>query len=202
MDGTFSEYVVSWVHHVTPVPDSVGSSAAASILCAGVTVYRALKHNETNPGDWVVLPGAGGGLGHMALQYAKYMGRRVIAIGTSSRVWTNHGVLREVDSGEEKKQLCRNLGADHWIDFKESKDIVRDIKAATEGLGAHSTLITAASTAPYIQAIDYLRPGGTLMAVSLPGEATLNASIFFTVSKVPFLFKHRRNSLIPSRVLR
>lgn len=64
-----------------------------------MTVYRALKYSETNPGDWVVLPGAGGGLGHLgasllssvsewsinepsAIQYAKYMGRRVIAIGT------------------------------------------------------------------------------------------------------------------------
>ena len=75
VDGAFSEYVVSWVHHVTPIPDSIKSPDAASILCAGVTVYRALKYSETNPGDWVVLPGAGGGLGHMALQYAKYMGR-------------------------------------------------------------------------------------------------------------------------------
>ena len=83
VDGTFSEYVVSWVHHVTPIPDSLESCAAASILCAGVTVYRALKYSETNPGDWIVLPGAGGGLGHLAVQYARYMGRRVIAIGGS-----------------------------------------------------------------------------------------------------------------------
>ena len=74
------------MHHVTPIPDSIESSAAASILCAGVTVYRALKYSETNPGDWVILPGAGGGLGHMALQYAKYMGKRVIAIGASSHM--------------------------------------------------------------------------------------------------------------------
>ncbi|KAF8692314.1 hypothetical protein AX14_010129 [Amanita brunnescens Koide BX004] len=167
VDGTFSEYVVSWVHHVTPIPDSLESCAAASILCAGVTVYRALKYSETNPGDWIVLPGAGGGLGHLAVQYARYMGRRVIAI----------------DTGEEKRQLCKDLGADHWIDFNESKDIVQDIKAATDGLGAHSTLITAASGAAYAQAIGYIRPGGTLMAVSLPGKATLDASIYHTVTK-------------------
>ena len=82
--------------------------------------------------------------------------------------------------------MCLKLGADYWIDFKETKDIVQDIQATTEGLGAHSTLITAASGNPYTQAINYLRPGGTLMAVSLPGEATLDASIFFTVVKVPF----------------
>ncbi|KAF8637831.1 hypothetical protein AX17_002461 [Amanita inopinata Kibby_2008] len=167
VDGTFSEYVVSWVHHVTPIPDNLESSAAASILCAGLTVYRALKYSQTNPGDWIVLPGAGGGLGHLAIQYAKYMGRRVIA----------------VDTGEEKKKLCMSLGADHWIDFKETKDLVADIKAATDGLGAHSSVVTAASSYGYKQAVDYLRPGGSLMAVGLPAEATLDASIFFTVFK-------------------
>ncbi|PFH49871.1 hypothetical protein AMATHDRAFT_62258 [Amanita thiersii Skay4041] len=167
VDGTFSEYVVSWVHHVTPIPDNLESTEAASILCAGLTVYRALKYSQTSPGDWIVLPGAGGGLGHLAIQYAKHMGRRVIAI----------------DSGEEKKQLCKELGADQWIDFKQSKDIVADIKAVTDGLGAHSAVITAASNAAYSQAVDYLRSGGSLMAVGLPAKATLDAPIFFTVFK-------------------
>jgi propanol-preferring alcohol dehydrogenase len=167
VDGTFSEYVVSWVYHVTPIPDNLESAEAASILCAGVTVYRALKHSLTGAGEWVVVPGAGGGLGHLAIQYAKYMGKRVIAI----------------DTGEEKKQLCTQLGADHWIDFKESKDIVKDIVDHTDGLGAHSTIVTAATGAAYSQAVDYLRPGGSLMAVGLPAKSTLDASIFFTVLK-------------------
>ncbi|KAF5379106.1 hypothetical protein D9615_005953 [Tricholomella constricta] len=167
VDGTFSQYVVSYVRHVTPIPDGFDSNAAASILCAGLTVYRALKYSQTSPGDWVVLPGAGGGLGHLAVQYAKYMGLRVIAI----------------DTGAEKKELCQGLGADLWIDFKESKDIVADIKRATGGDGAHSAVVTAASGAGYQQAIEYLRKGGTLMAVGLPGKATLDASIFFTVFK-------------------
>ena len=92
--------------------------------------------------------------------------------------------IDNIDTGEEKKQLCKSLGADYWIDFKESKDIVRDIKAATDGLGAHSAIVTAASSAAYSQAVDYLRPGGTLMVVGMPGQATLDASIFFTVYKV------------------
>lgn len=50
-----------------------------------------------------------------------------------------------VDTGEEKKQLCLKLGAEKWIDFKLSKDIVKDIKDATDGLGAHSAVVTAAS---------------------------------------------------------
>ncbi|PBK67773.1 related to ADH1-alcohol dehydrogenase I [Armillaria ostoyae] len=167
VDGTFSEYCVSFVNHVTPIPEGFPSDEAASILCAGVTVYRAIKYSQTNAGNWIVLPGAGGGLGHLAIQYAKVRGLRVIAI----------------DSGEEKKELCKKLGADVWIDFRESKDIVADVKAATDGLGAHSAVVTAASSSGYTQAVDYLRNGGTLMAVGLPGEAKLEASIFFTVFK-------------------
>ncbi|KAJ7352250.1 chaperonin 10-like protein [Mycena albidolilacea] len=167
VDGTFQQYVVSYVNHVTPIPDGFDSNAAASILCAGVTVYRAIKYSQTSPGDWIVLPGAGGGLGHLAIQYAKVAGLQVIA----------------VDTGADKKKLCLELGADKWIDFQESKDIVEEIKAITDGLGAHSALVTAASSSGYKQAIEYLRGGGTLMAVGLPGKASLEASIFFTVFK-------------------
>ncbi|KAF8155717.1 mannitol-1-phosphate dehydrogenase [Crassisporium funariophilum] len=167
VDGTFQQYLVSYVNSVTPIPDNLDSNSAASILCAGLTVYRALKHSETNPGDWVVIPGAGGGLGHLAVQYAKYMGRRVIAI----------------DTGDEKRELCKSLGVDHWIDFAESKDIVADIKKATEGRGAHAAVVTTASSSGYTQAIDYLRCGGRLMVVGMPAKATLDASIFFIVYK-------------------
>ncbi|KIY44006.1 GroES-like protein [Fistulina hepatica ATCC 64428] len=167
VDGTFSEYVVSFVNHVTPIPEGFDSYAAASILCAGVTVYRAIKNSNTKPGDWIVLPGAGGGLGHLAVQYAKVMGLRPIAI----------------DTGADKKKLCLSLGAEAFIDFKESKDIVADVKALTEGKGAHSAVVTSAAASGYTQAVDYLRNGGTLMAVGLPGSAHLEASIFWTVFK-------------------
>ncbi|GLB40408.1 putative alcohol dehydrogenase GroES-like domain [Lyophyllum shimeji] len=167
IDGTYANYVVSYVTHVTPIPEGIDSNEAASILCAGLTVYRTLKHSQTNPGDWVVVPGAGGGLGHLAIQYAKYMGRHVIAI----------------DTGAEKEQLCRQLGADVWIDFKQSKDLVADIKKATGGHGAHSTIVTTTTSSAFKQAIEYVRKGGTVMAVGMPGKLTLDASIFYTVVK-------------------
>jgi propanol-preferring alcohol dehydrogenase len=166
VDGTFQEYAVSFVNHVTPIPEGLPSDEAASVLCAGVTVYRAIKYSQTNPGDWIVLPGAGGGLGHLAIQYARVRGLRVIA----------------VDTGAAKKELCLKLGAEKWIDFMECKDIVSEIKSITSG-GAHSAVVTSASGSGYQQAVDYLRCGGTLMAVGLPGKATLEASIFFTVFK-------------------
>ncbi|KAI0090404.1 GroES-like protein [Irpex rosettiformis] len=167
IDGTFQEYCRSDVQHVTPIPDNLDSAEAASILCAGITVYRAIKYSKSQIGDWIVFPGAGGGLGHLAVQYAAAMGLRVLAI----------------DTGAEKKDLVMSLGAEKWIDFKESKDLVKDIIAATDGLGPHTAVITAATSAAYEQAVDYLRPGGTLMAVGLPGHATLNAGIFQTVVK-------------------
>ncbi|KAJ7642131.1 chaperonin 10-like protein [Roridomyces roridus] len=167
VDGTFAQYVVSYVNHVTPIPEGFDSNAAASILCAGVTTYRAIKYSNTAAGDWIVLPGAGGGLGHLAVQYARTRGLRVIAI----------------DTGAAKKKLCLSLGAEAWIDFKESKDIVKEIKAHTGGEGAHAAVVTATSGAGYQQAVSYLRAGGTLMAVGLPGTATFDSSIFFTVFK-------------------
>jgi len=168
VDGTFQEYVVSYVHHVTPIPDGYDSAEAASVMCAGVTVYRALKYSQTNPGDYVVVPGSGGGLGHIAIQYAKAMGLKPIAI----------------DTGAEKKELSMSLGAAEWIDFKQSKDIVKSVLDVTEGLGAHSTIVTTSSPSGYEQAVEYLRPGGTLMAVGLPtGDAKLQAPIFNTVFK-------------------
>ncbi|EGN92848.1 hypothetical protein SERLA73DRAFT_190405 [Serpula lacrymans var. lacrymans S7.3] len=167
VDGTFSQYAVSYVHHVTPIPEGIDNNAAASVLCAGVTVYRALKYSGAHIGNWVVLPGAGGGLGHLAIQYAVAMGLRVVA----------------VDTGSHKKELCLKLGASKWIDFKETKDLVNAIREACDGKGPHLAVVTAATGAGYTQAVDYLRPGGTLMAVGLPGDATLDASIFFTVFK-------------------
>ncbi|KAJ3484831.1 hypothetical protein NLI96_g5361 [Meripilus lineatus] len=167
VDGTFSQYVVSWVSHVTPIPENLDSFEAASILCAGITVYRAIKYSKAKIGDWIALPGAGGGLGHLAVQYAAAMGLRVVAI----------------DTGAEKRDLALKLGAEKWVDFRESKDLVADIKAATGGAGPNVAVVTATNSAAYEQAIDYLRPGGTLMMVGLPGQGKLAADIFFTVIK-------------------
>ena len=145
------------------------SSCAASshLLVQGVTVYRAIKYSHAKIGDWIVLPGAGGGLGHLAVQYAVSMGLRVCA----------------VDTGAEKRDLCFSLGAEAWVDFKETKDLVADIKAACDGEGPHAAIVTAANSKAYEQAVDYLRPGGYLMVVGLPAKAALSADIFFTVVK-------------------
>ncbi|KAF8550404.1 mannitol-1-phosphate dehydrogenase M1PDH1 [Imleria badia] len=152
-DGTFAEYAVAWTYYVTPIPKSLDSAAATSILCAGLTVYKGLKRINVPTGSWIALPGAGGGLGHLAIQYAVAMGLRVIAI----------------DSGEEKRKLCLALGAEKWIDFKESGDaLVQNVVAAADGLGPQAALISAGAAAPYAQACYYVRATGTIICIGVP----------------------------------
>lgn len=110
------------------------------------------------PGQWLVIPGAGGGLGHFAIQYAKAMGMRVIAI----------------DGGDSKRELCLSLGAEIYIDFKTTKDIATQVLKIT-GHGAHGIIVTAATRAAYEAAPNYLRPNGTVVAVGLPTDPTIMA---------------------------
>ncbi|KAH7338781.1 putative ADH1-alcohol dehydrogenase I [Rhizoctonia solani] len=168
VDGTFQQYAVSYAAHVTPIPEAVPLHLAAPILCAGVTVYKAIKLADTLPGDIVVIPGAGGGLGHLAIQYAvNGFGLRVIAI----------------DTGDNKKELCLKLGAETFIDFKESNNLVEDVIRAADGAGVHASIVTSGSAAGYNQALRYLRPGGTLVAVGAPSGAKLEIDIVESIPR-------------------
>lgn len=159
VDGTFGQYVKSYAKYVTPIPDNLSLEDASPILCAGVTVYRAIKEAHLSPGQWVVIPGAGGGLGHLAVQYANALGFRPLAI----------------DTGSEKKALAEKLGAEGWIDFKQSKDIVQDVKNITGGDGAHAAIVASAAAQAYTQALEYIRPRGTLVCVGLPADCKIQA---------------------------
>ncbi|KAJ1601943.1 hypothetical protein NDA14_007925 [Ustilago hordei] len=166
VDGSFQKYAVSYANHLSIIPDALPLDQAAPILCAGLTVYKALKEAQLIPGQFVAIPGAGGGLGHLAIQYAVAAGYRVIAI----------------DTGSDKKQLCEQLGAEKFIDFKTSKNLVDDIKAATpDGFGPQAAVVAASGGLAYQQALDYIRPRGVLVAVGLPGNTDIKANVFFTV---------------------
>ncbi|QRV94971.1 Zinc-binding dehydrogenase [Ceratobasidium sp. AG-Ba] len=166
VDGSFQQYAVSYAAHVTPIPESIALDLAAPILCAGVTVFKAIKQAGTQPGDIIVISGAGGGLGHLAIQYAiNGFGLRVIAL----------------DTGDEKKALCQKLGAETFVDFKTSPNIIEEIKKVADGLGPHAAIVASASSQGYDQALQYLRPGGTLVAVGLPPGAKIEADVFWTV---------------------
>lgn len=150
--GTFQQYVVGPAAYVTPIPDGLESAAAAPMLCGGVTVYAALRKSGAQSGQWVVIPGAGGGLGHLAVQTAaRGMGMRVIGIDHSS-----------------KKQLATDSGAEVFLAFDTSKDLVQEVKDATGGLGAKAVIVVTASNAAYASAIQMLRFGGALVCVGIP----------------------------------
>ncbi|KAK6422473.1 hypothetical protein LTR95_016668 [Oleoguttula sp. CCFEE 5521] len=149
--GTFQQYVTGPASYVTPIPDSLDSAAAAPMLCAGVTVYSALRKSNAKSGDWVVLLGAGGGLGHLAVQIAsRGMGMRVIGI----------------DQGN-KEDLVKECGAEVFIDHTKG-DAEEQVKKATGGLGAQAVLVLTAANGAYASGMGLLKFGGTLVCVGLP----------------------------------
>ncbi|MCJ1277940.1 hypothetical protein MMC21_005754 [Puttea exsequens] len=156
--GTFQEYVLTPASYATRLPPTVPDSEAGPILCGGVTSYVACKRSCVRPGQWLVIAGAGGGLGHLAIQYATAMGMRVVAI----------------DAGEQKRKLCLELGAEHFVDYTAVASIPAAVMDITT-YGAHATLVTAATAASYAIAPHLLRPGGTLVAVGVPADPTVVA---------------------------
>ncbi len=148
VQGGYAQYVVADPNFVGLLPDVVSFLDAAPILCAGVTVYKGLKETEVKPGEWVVISGIGG-LGHMAVQYAKAMGMHVVA----------------VDIAEAKLALAKELGADLVINaaIEDPVSIVtKEIK------GAHGALVTAVSRNAFAQGVGMLRRRGTMSLVGLP----------------------------------
>jgi propanol-preferring alcohol dehydrogenase len=163
VNGGFAEYVLADPAFVGRLPDALEFGAAAPVLCAGVTVYKGLKETEVKPGEWVAVSGIGG-LGHMAVQYARAMGMHVAA----------------VDIHPEKLDLARRLGADLVVNAAE-RDPAEAIRERT-GDGVHGVLVTAVSTAAFEQGFAMLRSHGTMSLVGLPpGKMCL--PIFETVLK-------------------
>jgi alcohol dehydrogenase, propanol-preferring len=159
--GTFQQYTIAPAHYVTPIPDGVPSDLAAPMLCGGVTVYSALKKSRAQAGEWVVIAGAGGGLGHLACQIgSRGMGYRIIA----------------TDAGE-KEQLAKDCGAEVFIDVmqfekgqKGTEKMAKKIQEVTGGFGAAAVVVCTASNAAYAQALDFLRYNGTVVCVGIPGD--------------------------------
>lgn len=149
VDGSFAEYAIGRADYVAHLPPNPDFAALAPILCAGVTTYKGIRETEARPGEWLAISGIGG-LGHIALQYAKAMGLHVAAL----------------DVGEEKLALARSLGADLAIDALD-EDAVSQVIDATGG-GAHGVLVTAVSLPAFAQAMALARRRGTVALIGLP----------------------------------
>ncbi|EER41937.1 alcohol dehydrogenase [Histoplasma capsulatum var. duboisii H88] len=162
--GTFQQYVTSPASYVTPIPDSLPSDLAAPLLCAGVTVYSALKRSQARPGDWVIISGAGGGLGHIATQLgSRGLGHRIIGI--------DHG---------SKRDIVLESGAEHFIDITQFTDnepkggkLAEHVQSLTGGLGAHAVIVCTSSNAAYAQGMYLLRMNGVLVCVGIPENVPL-----------------------------
>lgn len=148
-DGGFAEFVKAPGSHVLRIPDGLTAGEAAPLLCAGVTVYRALKQARILAGQRLAIFGIGG-LGHLAVQMARELGAEVIA----------------VDMSDEKLQLAQSLGAAHTYNAALT-NVPKELRAKG---GVHVALVTSAAKAAYDTAFASMRPSGILLAVGLPAE--------------------------------
>lgn len=162
VNGSFGEYMLVDEKFAAHIPEGADPVEVAPVLCAGVTVYKGLKVTDTRPGQWVVISGIGG-LGHVAVQYAKAMGLRVAA----------------VDIAEDKLALAREFGAEVTVNAL-NEDPVEAIQEQTGG--AHGVLVTAVHPSAFGQAIGMARRGGTIVFNGLP-PGDFPAPIFDIVLK-------------------
>jgi len=160
IDGCYAEYARASARYVVKVPKEVDPFDAAPLTCAGVTTYKAVKVSGARPSDLVAIFGIGG-LGHLALQYAKIAGATVVA----------------VDLFDEKLELARELGADYTVNAREENPA----EAITKLGGADAAIVVAVSPKAFEQAYQALRRGGRLVLVGLPAEGFIRLPIFETV---------------------
>jgi alcohol dehydrogenase, propanol-preferring len=148
-NGGFAEYILADPDYVAHVPHGLPAKEAAPIICAGITTYKGIKVADVRPGQWIAISGIGG-LGHLAVQYAKAMGLKVCGV--------------DIDDG--KLAHATQLGADAVVNAKNG-DPIEAVRAATDG-GAHGVLITAPSLGAFKQGVGMTRKHGTCVLVGLP----------------------------------
>jgi propanol-preferring alcohol dehydrogenase len=151
VDGGYAEFLKARASHTARLPENLGFEEAAPLLCAGLTVHKALKTSDIQAGQSIAVFGVGG-LGHLAVQLAKAKGAQVVA----------------VDVAEDKLALARECGADHQINAAATQ-AYKEIKKLTSG-GAHVVMVTSGSRLAYETALRSLRRGGTLSIVGMSPE--------------------------------
>lgn len=160
INGSYAEYAKGFARYAGHVPNGIDPIEAAPLTCAGVTTYKAVKMAEARPSDLVAIFGIGG-LGHLALQYAKIAGATVAAI----------------DLFDDKLKMAKELGADITINARNQNPAELLQKYG----GADSAVITAVSPKSCEQGFYSLKRGGRLVFVGLPKENIAHIPIFETV---------------------
>jgi D-arabinose 1-dehydrogenase-like Zn-dependent alcohol dehydrogenase len=160
IDGGYAEYMIARAETLAAIPEVLPAEEAGPFMCAGVTVYNALRHAGARAGEVVAVHGIGG-LGHLGVQYARQMGFETVAI----------------NRGHDKELLARQLGAHHYIDAT-AQDAVTELQK----LGGARVILATAPNAPAISAlIDGLSPSGTLLVPAAPAEP-LTISVMSLIS--------------------
>lgn len=149
VDGGYAEYTSAPASHVVKIPEGLSSEQAAPLLCAGVTVHRALKRAKVRAGQRMAVFGVGG-LGHLAVQIGRAVGAEVTAI----------------DVSDEKLALARSVGAARTLNATTC-DAVKEVRRLGK---VHIALVTSAAKNAYDMAFHCVRPAGTLLAVGLPAQ--------------------------------
>jgi len=162
-NGGFADYVLADANYVAHIPPGLDPKEAAPLICAGITTYKGVKETEARPGQWIAVSGCGG-LGHLAIQYAKAMGLLVCAV--------------DIDDG--KLDHAKRLGADLMINAR-NEDPAAVLKKHIGG-GAHGVLITAPSLPAFKQGVAMTRRRGTCVLVGLP-PGTFPLDIFNLVAE-------------------
>src|ERR1700689_3476482 len=148
-DGGYQQYMVAPANALVAMPDGLGDVEAAPLLCAGITVYNALRHSGAMPGDLVAILGIGG-LGHLGIQFANKFGYKVAAVGR----------------GPENATLAKKLGAHAYIDSQATKAAAELQKLG----GAQTILATAPSSKAMSELFDGLAPNGKLIVIGAAFE--------------------------------
>jgi D-arabinose 1-dehydrogenase-like Zn-dependent alcohol dehydrogenase len=165
-DGGYAEYMIAPAEAIALIPDELPAEEAGPFMCAGVTVYNALRSSGAHPGDVVAVQGIGG-LGHLGVQYARQMGFETIALGR----------------GKDKEPLAKKLGAHHYIDSNVS-DTVAELKKLG---GARVILATAPSGKAISSVVEGLGVNGNLLIPAAPNDP-------LTISVTPLIMGRRQIS--------
>jgi len=165
-DGSFQEYCVLDTKHLTLLPQDIDPRVVGPALCAGVTAYKAVVNANLKEGQWLTVIGAGGGLGHFAVQYGLALGAKVLG----------------VDAGAEKQKFVESLGA-QFLDFSKCKDLAQEVQKITGG-GTHAAVVTSGHPRAFQNLADMIRVGGSLCMVGIPpGDVCLDTPIATIVIK-------------------
>lgn len=163
VDGGYAEFVKTPASHAIRIPDNLSFVEAAPLFCAGVTVYRALKHSGILSRQRLAVFGIGG-LGHLAVQFGQALGAEVVA----------------VDISDEKLALAKSLGSSTTVNAS-TNNVIKELR--NRG-GAHVALVTSAARASYETAFHCVRPTGTLMVVGLPADPVCFPAILMAAGEI------------------